>query len=270
MMEERMPKKVAKSPIKKSSKKLPNVAVLFENKNLLIVNKPAGLVVHSDGKTDEPNLCDWILAEYPKIAGVGEPARTPEGKEVDRPGIVHRLDRETSGALIIAKTQKAFEYLKEAFQNHGIQKTYNAFVWGIVKENEGKIERPIGRSKNDFRKWSAERFARGELRPALTEYKVIKRHEEEGKTDYLGRFTYIEAYPKTGRTHQIRVHFKAVNHPVVGDTLYAPNHPRGKEGLGFERLALHARRIEFKDQDGKAISVEAPLPADFVEALKGF
>lgn len=259
-------KKVKKTPKKPALK----VSVLFENKNLLVINKPAGLVVHSDGKTDEPNLCDWILVEYPKIAGVGEPARTPEGKTVDRPGIVHRLDRETSGAMIIAKSQKAFDYFKEQFQSHGVQKTYNAFVWGVVKEDEGKIERPIGRSKSDFRKWSAERFARGELRPALTEYKVLKRHEEEGKSDYLGRFTYIEAYPKTGRTHQIRVHFKAVNHPVVGDTLYAPNRPKGAEGLGFERLALHARHIEFKDLDGKLISVEAPLPADFIKALKGF
>ena len=245
-------------------------SILFENKNLLILNKPAGLVVHSDGKTVEPSLGDWILKNYPKIAGVGEPGKTPDGKIVDRPGIVHRLDRDTSGVIVVAKTQKSFEHLKNEFQTRGIQKTYNAFVWGIVKEDEGKIERPIGRSKNDFRKWSAERFARGELRDALTEYKVLKRHEEEGKADYHGRFTYIEAYPKTGRTHQIRVHFKAINHPVVGDSLYAPNRPVGQDGLGFERLALHARHIEFKDVDGKHIEAEAPLPADFKAALKAF
>ncbi len=264
------PAKTGKTKAGKPKKTSLNVPILFENKNLLVVNKPAGLVVHSDGKTDEPTLCDWIIAEYPKIKGVGEPARTPDGKEVDRPGIVHRLDRETSGAMIIAKTQPAFEYLKKEFQERNVQKTYNAFVWGIVKEDEGKIERPIGRSKSDFRKWSAERFAKGELRPALTEYKVLKRHKEEGKLDFAGKFTYIEAYPKTGRTHQIRVHFKAVNHPVVGDSLYASGRPKGAEGLGFERLALHARHIEFKDIDGKLISIEAPLPADFIRALKGF
>jgi len=247
--------------------------VLFENKHLLVINKPAGLVVHSDGKTKESNVCDWIISKYPEIRGVGEPSRTPEGTMVDRPGIVHRLDRETSGVMIIAKTQPAFEYLKSEFQTHGVQKTYNAFVWGIVKDNKGRIERPIGRSKSDFRKWSAERYARGELREAITEYKVLKRHEGRGvsgKASESDQFTYIEAYPKTGRTHQIRVHFKAINHPIVGDGLYAPKRPTGKDGLGFNRLALHARSIEFFDPDGKPISVEAPLPKDFENALKAF
>lgn len=258
----------------------PQPIILFENKYLLVINKPAGIVVHSDGKTDEPSICDWVIENYPKIAGVGEPARTPEGKTVDRPGIVHRLDRETSGAMIIAKTQEAFEYLKLEFQEHRVQKTYNAFVWGSMKEDKGKIERPIGRSKNDFRKWSAERFARGELRPAVTEYKVLERYDANEVSIAAGakpnaatknvsdRITYIEAYPKTGRTHQIRVHFKAINHPVLGDTLYAPKKPKGEEALGFERLALHARRIEFTDMNGKPVAVEAPLPEDFVKALK--
>jgi 23S rRNA pseudouridine1911/1915/1917 synthase len=247
--------------------------VLFENKHLLVIHKPAGLVVHSDGKTKEPNVCDWLLVNYPKIAGVGEPSRTPEGTMVDRPGIVHRLDRETSGAMIIAKTQPAFEYLKNEFQNHQVQKTYNAFVWGIMKDDKGRIERPIGRSKSDFRKWSAERYARGELREAVTDYVVLKRHEGKGvagKAAESDQFTYIEAHPKTGRTHQIRVHFKAINHPIVGDSLYAPKRPTGKDGLGFERLALHARLIEFTDPDGKEISVEAPLPDDFMAALDSF
>ncbi len=245
--------------------------VLFENKHLLVINKPAGIVVHSDGKTKEPSICDWVLLNYPKIAGVGEPARTPEGASVDRPGIVHRLDRETSGAMIIAKTQEAFEYLKLEFQEHRVQKTYNAFVWGSVKEDKGKIERPIGRSKNDFRKWSAERFARGELRPAVTEYKVLERYDIPTSTKNVSdRITYIEAYPKTGRTHQIRVHFKAINHPVLGDSLYAPKKPKGAEALGFERLALHARRIEFTDMNGKPVAVEAPLPNDFKKALAIF
>lgn len=260
-------KKVLKKPAKsKPAKLIP--AILYEDKNLLIVNKPAGLVVHSDGKTDEPTLCDWIISKYPKIKGIGEPSRTPEGVLVDRPGIVHRLDRETSGVLVIAKTQPAFEFLKKAFQGRDVKKTYNAFVWGIVKDDKGTIDRPIGRSKTDFRKWSAERFARGELRPAITDYKVLARKDlgkmfgKEGNIP--GSVSIIEAYPKTGRTHQIRVHFKAINHPVVADNLYAPNHP---QILGFKRLALHARYISFTGPDGKHIEAEAPLPKDFKNAL---
>ncbi len=235
--------------------------ILQEDKYFLIINKPAGLVVHPDGKTIEPTLCDWIVEKYPKLVGVGEPSKGPDGTLLDRPGIVHRLDRETSGVLVIAKTQESFEFLKSSFQTRDVQKTYNTFVWGLVKEDDGTIDRPIGRSKTDFRKWSAERFARGDLRPAVTDYKVLSRKtfasnegvNEDGTLEKVKlsskdsknskiplNFTFVEAYPKTGRTHQIRVHFKAINHPVVGDTLYAPNHP---QMLGFKRLALHSRHI---------------------------
>ncbi len=253
-----------------------NPSILYENNHLLIVNKPSGLVVHSDGKTIEPTLCDWIIGKYPNIKGVGEPSRLPTGELVDRPGIVHRLDRETSGALVVAKTQEAFEFLKKQFKDRNIHKIYNVFVWGLVKEDKGSINRPIGRSKSDFRRWSAERFARGELRDAITEYKVLKRldfdenpntNQKNIKHEIPKRFTFLEVFPKTGRTHQIRVHFKAINHPVVGDKLYAPRHP---SVLGFERVALHARRIEFLDIDGQKIDIEAALPKDFESALNSF
>lgn len=253
-------------------------SVIFENEHLIAVNKPAGLVVHSDGKTVEPTLCDWLLERWPEMKGVGEPlvmtgsknAETGEATQIViyRPGIVHRLDRETSGVMVVAKTQESFLFLKEQFQNREIQKTYRALVWGLVKEDKGIIDRPIGRSKTDFRKWSAERFARGELRPATTEYKVLGRLEgvppSVGETKDQKKiphnFTYIEAYPKTGRTHQIRVHFKAVNHPIVGDSLYAPNHPFA---LGFARTALHALRIRITDLGGTEHEFEAGLPEDF-------
>jgi len=252
-----------------------NPSILFENENLLVINKPAGLVVHSDGKTDERTLCDWIVEKYPSIKGVGEPSRLPDGQPIDRPGIVHRLDRETSGVIVVAKTQESFEFLKNLFKERVIRKIYNVFVWGLVKEDKGTIDRPIGRSKTDFRRWSAERFARGDLREAITDYRVIKRWnadenenlgQETAKHVIPKRFTYLEVFPKTGRTHQIRVHFKAINHPVVGDELYGPNRP---EALGFSRVALHARSIEFRDMDGTPIKVEAPLPADFMGALEG-
>ncbi len=243
--------------------------IIFENEYLMAINKPAGLVVHSDGKTKEANLCDWLLEIHPEIKEVGEPMTLQDGTVIYRPGIVHRLDRETSGVMIIAKTQESFEHLKKQFQEREVEKTYHAVVWGLVKDDKGTIDRPIGRSRSDFRKWSAQRESRGDLRPAVTDYKVLGRID--GGTskphEIPQNFTYIEAYPKTGRTHQIRVHFKAVNHPVVGDSLYAPNHP---DVLGFERLALHARSINIEDAGGKTHHFEAPLPPDFEKASKLF
>ena len=250
-----------------------NPVILYEDDSTLAVNKPAGLVVHSDGlnraksavgrtsqnevlgKTEEKTLVDWLVAKYPEVKNVGEPGRNSEGEEVLRSGIVHRLDRETSGVMLVAKTQNAFENLKKQFQNHKIQKIYHAFVFGEVKNDSGIIDRPIGRSNKDFRMWSAQLGARGEMRVAVTEYKVLNRHNG---------YSFLEISPKTGRTHQIRVHMKAINYPLVGDSLYAPK----KENLfGFKRLALHSYKITFKDTSGKSHTVSAPHPEDFKKAI---
>lgn len=241
------------------------IPILYEDKNVVVINKPAGLVVHSDGRTTEPTLVDWIIEKYPKMKEVGEPLiinkEKPNQQIVYRPGIVHRLDRETSGVLVIAKTQASFDNLKLQFQDRQTEKTYNAFVYGEMKEDDGVIDRPIARSRKDFRLWSAQRGARGEAREAITQYKVLHR-TDVGNMNH--GFTYIEVKPKTGRTHQIRVHMKAINHPLVCDSLYAP---KQKPGLGFKRLALHARSITFRSLTGKDITVEAPFPADFEQAI---
>lgn len=251
------------------------IDILYEDENIVAVNKPAGLVVHSDGRTQEPTLVDWILKKYPESKEVGEPLRLREGQAdegiVYRPGIVHRLDRDTSGVLVIAKNQKAFEHLKSQFQNRETKKIYNAFVYGEMPVRDGStlggkgdwevIDRPIARSKKDFRLWSAQRGARGEAREAVTHYRVLKR-TDTGNIN--SGFSYIEVSPKTGRTHQIRVHMKAINHPVVCDILYAP---KQAPALGFTRLALHARSIEFSNLEGKKITVEAPYPKDFEVAI---
>ena len=235
---------------------LNKVKILFEDEDVLVINKPVGLVVHADGKTEELNLCDWILKNYPKLEDVGEPLVLKEGTEIKRPGIVHRLDRETSGVLIIAKNQKSFLFLKEQFKSRKIKKIYNSFVWGEMKEEEGEINRPIGRSRKDFRLWSAQRGTRGKLREAITEYKVLKKNKD---------FSFLEINLKTGRTHQIRVHMKAVNHPVVGDKLYAP---KRDFALGFERVALHAFSVSFVLPKGNEIEVKAQLSDDFQKALE--
>ncbi|HJO89901.1 MAG: RluA family pseudouridine synthase [Candidatus Pacebacteria bacterium] len=232
-----------------------DIKIIFENEEVVILNKPIGLVVHSDGKTDEPTLVDFILENYPEVEGVGEPA-VYDGKEIARPGIVHRLDRETSGVIVIAKTQDSFLNLKKQFQERKITKTYNAFLYGTLKDKSGVIDLPIGRSKSDFKQWSAQHGARGELREALTQYKVLKENKD---------FAYVEVIPKTGRTHQIRVHFKAIDNQVVCDKIYAP---KRECGLGFKRLALHARTLSFKLQNGEIITAEAELPQDFEKALE--
>lgn len=242
------------------------IDILYEDKDIVALNKPAGLVVHSDGRTKEPTLVDWILEKYPNIKEVGEPLiihkEQPTEETIYRPGIVHRLDRDTSGVILVAKTQKAFDHLKAQFQDRQTEKTYHAFVYGEMKEDDGVIDRPIARSRKDFRLWSAQRGARGEAREAITQYTVLKK-TNVGNMNH--GFTYIEVKPKTGRTHQIRVHMKAINHPIVCDNLYAP---KQKPGLGFKRLALHARSIIFRDMKGKDVTVEAPFPEDFKYAIK--
>ncbi len=230
--------------------------ILYEDENILAINKPAGLVVHGDGKTKEPTLADWILKKYPDTKEVGEPGRDATGQTVYRPGIVHRLDRETSGVLLIAKTQKGFEHLKAQFQSHEIKKTYHAFVFGEMKGDAGTVDRPIGRSTKDFRMWSAQRGARGELREAVTDYEVVLRTKG---------YSFLHVFPKTGRTHQIRVHLKAIHYPLVADSLYAPQ--RGND-LGFKRLALHSYETTFRDVKGKSHTVTAPYPKDFKHAIK--
>jgi 23S rRNA pseudouridine1911/1915/1917 synthase len=234
---------------------LNKITILYEDKDIMAIDKPAGLVVHSDGKTAEPSVSDWIVKKYPELVSVGEPWESPDGALIPRPGIVHRIDRETSGVLVICKNQKSFEKMKSKFKDREVEKSYYAFVYGEMKDTRGTINRPITRSRKDFRLWSAQRGGRGEEREAVTDYVVLERGNG---------FTFVEARPKTGRTHQIRVHFKAINYPVVCDRLYAP---KREAALGFGRLALHAAKISF-EFGGKQIIIESPLPADFKLALK--
>ena|SRR3989344_3617321 len=223
--------------------------ILYEDKEILVVNKPAGLLVHPAGKSKEKTLVDFLLKKYPEIKNVGDPS----AGGLTRPGIVHRLDKETSGVLIVAKTQRAFDFLKKQFQDRSIKKKYLALVWGKIKRERGMIDSPIGRSRNDARRRLSGHRADGKLREALTEYKVLKRGE---------KMTLLEVYPRTGRTHQIRVHLAGIGHPVVGDKLYAP------QRKDFSRLALHAVSIKLKNLTGKEIKIEAPIPSDLKKVFR--
>jgi len=240
------------------------VNILKKTKNYITINKPAGILVHTDGRSDESTVVDWVRENHPEIIGVGETLQLHDGTIIDRPGIVHRLDRDTSGVLLIARTQEMFDHLKSQFKKHTIKKTYHAIVYGNIKEESGIIDEPIGKSKKDFRRWHAGRGTRGTLRDAVTEFKVLHRFENNGE-----QFTYVELYPKTGRTHQLRVHMKYMNHPIVADELYGGKRFEKSNNLGFERQALHAHNIEFHDLEDGIVQVEAAPPNDFTAIKMG-
>ena len=197
---------------------------------------------------------------------MGEPQILQNGEGIKRPWIVHRLGRDTSGVILVAKTKESHQFLKEQFQNRKVEKVYHCVVWGNFSDDKkhGIINNPIGRSAGDFRKWSAEYGAKGELREAVTEYKVLAQSSLEDA--HQGGLAYLEVRPKTGRTHQIRVHLKAISHPVVCDKLYSNKICSPEACLGFNRLALHALSISLKLPNGIHIKIESSQPEEFEKA----
>ncbi len=239
------------------------IKILYEDTNILAIDKPSGISVHPDGRTREKTITDWILKNYPRMKNVGE-NEVYEIKnkkiEIKKPGMVHRLDRDTSGVLLLVKNEKAYQFFKKQFQDREIKKTYIAIVSGHVKNDRGVINKLIGRSPKDFRRYLAGRGARGEMREAITKYKVLKRFEDKKGN----KFTYIELHPKTGRTHQLRVHMKYLNHPIVSDALYNPDNPCPKS---ISRMALHAKSIKFKNLKGETVKVESKIPEEFTALI---
>ena len=201
-------------------------------------------------------LADWIRERYPALLEVGESHVTESGIHTPRPGIVHRLDKETSGAVLIAKDQDVFLTLKKHFQKGKVKKEYHAFVYGRPKHQRGTIRLEIGKSKSDFRKQTVNNI-RGAERNAVTEY-VVAGHCQDSTS-------LVKFYPETGRTHQIRVHAQSLQTPVVCDKLYAP---KRECLLGFSRLALHARRLTIHTHyQEQPLDIVAPYPEDFEQAL---
>ncbi len=227
--------------------------VIYEDRDIIAVNKPSGMMVHGvAGKVSaEPTLVDVLLERYPEIRTVGDDPAL-------RPGIVHRLDKDTSGVMLIARNQQAFEYLKSQFKDRDMRKTYAAAVAGVPRPEQGIIDRPIGiRSGTTKRSVRSEKMAK----PAVTEYETAKTMLAEDAFGKERQFSLLMVHPKTGRTHQIRVHLASIGHPIVGDPLYGPK----KQPRWARRLMLHAASIEFSGPDGGRLRFDAALPEEFRE-----
>lgn len=236
----------------------PDIKVIYENDDMVAVNKPAGVLVHRPEKgpkagQKEDVLTDWIKERYPEAEEVGD-------EPVLRPGIVHRLDEDTSGIILIAKNQSAFDYLKGLFQNHEVKKTYLALVHGRMA-GRGRIEKPIGLKSGSVKR-SVSAPDMKMVKDAVTEYRVLKLFKTGSET-----LTLLEVTPLTGRTHQIRVHLASIGHPIVGDRLYG--RPKADKEIGLGRQFLHAAAAEFPLPDGSRMKIEADLPEDLQEFLVG-
>ena len=231
--------------------------IVYEDKDVVVLNKQAGISIHPSINEPNKTLVNALIAKYPELIGVGD--------DPIRPGIVHRLDKDTSGVLVVAKNQETFEFLKKEWQEGKVIKKYFALVWGHPKE-KGEIVSELTRSLKDFRKRmvvrpnkKSEKNIQGKL--AITEYKVVKKFRD---------FSLVEVYPKTGRTHQIRVHLASLGHPVAGDKIYGKNK---KKPEGLTRQFLHAFYLKFSlpadlpAQAGRSLVFETDLPDDLSSVL---
>ena len=219
--------------------------VLYEDSDIIVINKPKGMVVHPANGNPDGTLVNAIMAKCKdSLSGIGGEIR---------PGIVHRLDKDTSGVIIVAKNDKAHIKLSEDLKNHKIKKTYIALVRGIIKENEATINMPIGRSKQDRKKMAVDKNGK----KAITHFKVLKRYNE--------KYTLLEINIETGRTHQIRVHLSHIGYPIIGDTTYS----NGKNEWGVIGQCLHAKSLKFEHPiTGKEMLIEADLPEYFQKILE--
>ena len=219
-------------------------AILYEDRELLVVDKPPGLVVHPGSAHKTGTLAAGLIHRYPELAEVG-PA--------DRAGLVHRLDKDTSGTLLVARTPMAFEALSRQMRSRHVKRTYTTLVEGLVGSDTGTIDAPIGPDPAR----PTRRALAFDGKPAVTHYEVLRRHEDH-------RVTLLSVELETGRTHQIRVHLAAIGHPVVGDVAYGAS----RRDLGAPRTFLHASRLELTHPlTGEALSVDSPLPSDLTRVL---
>ncbi len=235
---------------------MPNIEIIAETKDYVVINKPAGLLVHGAPHIKEETLVDWLLQKYPEIGQVGE--------DLERPGIMHRLDKDVSGLMVIAKNHASYESLKEQFKNRTITKEYTALVYGKVLKDEDEIDFPIKRSTKGYKMAAVPQNFSDEndearVRQAATVFSVIKR---------FINFTLLKVTIKTGRTHQIRVHLHAYGYPLVGDDLYNNKQSKIKnKKYNLGRVFLASTHLEFTDLGGARQEFNAGLPADLVQFL---
>ncbi len=228
--------------------------LLTETKNYLILDKPSGLLAHPTAKNEKETVVSWILKKYPEVAEVGDNTDV-------RPGIVHRLDKDVSGVMLVARTQEFFDYIKNQFQDRKIEKKYTALVHGVVEPDLGKIDFSIARSKTRVKKGKmVARPKSQEGKDAITFFEVEKRFVNH---------SLVLAKPKTGRTHQIRVHLFAFNHPIVGDKIYY-NKKFGRDKIEkmSNRIFLHASELGFVDMEGEKQKFSSDLPNDLKNILE--
>ena len=221
--------------------------ILYEDEELIILNKPAGLVVHPAPGHPEGTLVNAILSHCPNLPGIGG---------IQRPGIVHRLDKDTTGAIVIAKTDLAYQHLQAQLQTKTARREYLGLVYGVPKTETGSIDLPIGRNPQDRKKMGIVSIEDGG-RAAITHWQVQER---------LANYTLIHFQLETGRTHQIRVHSAKIGHPIVGDPLYSSAH---SIGVNLPGQALHAWKLQLQHPvSGKLLEVTAPLPRSFTTLLE--
>lgn len=222
--------------------------ILYEDSDVLVINKPKGMVVHPAAGHYTNTVVNAVMYHCQgNLSGING---------VMRPGIVHRIDRNTTGAIVICKNDQAHQSLAQQLKEHSITRSYRAIVWNNLKEDEGTVDRPIGRHPVD-RKKMAVNEKNGKT--AVTHYRVLER---------FGRFTYIECRLETGRTHQIRVHMASIGHPLLGDEVYGPS---GKQPFRLQGQCLHAMTLGFlHPSTGEYVEFEAPLPEYFTQLLKNF
>jgi len=222
--------------------------IVFENKDIIIIEKPTGLKVHPDNFEETDTLANGLLARFPELKSVGENSL--------RPGIVHRLDKDTSGLMVVARNQKSFKILKEKFGNREVEKKYLALVWGRLEEKKGTIDKSIARATNYKKQVIAEGKTKTKIRRAVTQYEVVKSFKD---------FDLVEATPKTGRMHQIRVHFFSLGHPLVGDRKYSlKKFPNSEK---FSHHLLHAKSLAFNLFE-KDYSFESEIPQGFKDVIE--
>lgn len=219
--------------------------VIYEDNDIIVINKPKGMVVHPANGNPDGTLVNAVMNLCKdSLSGIGGEIR---------PGIVHRLDKDTSGAIIVAKNDKAHIGLSEQLKNHEVKKTYLALVRGIIKENEATINMPIARSKKDRKKMDVDKDGK----EAITHFKVLGR--------YKNKYTLLQINLETGRTHQIRVHLSHIGYPIIGDEVYS----NGKNEWNVSGQCLHAWKLEFNHPiTGKKISLEAEIPKYFKNIIK--